>query len=133
MDCAVQERRWSPLNEYRYVNSEELNMWMFFGIGAIIFALLGIVWTVQNKKATWFRFFSLSFTAFTVCAFYSDGASMVVNEEWSGLMDIMPTVSKALWVCTIASILISSVSLLRESKMKRAINRKDKFASQEDT
>lgn len=108
-------------------------MWMFFGIGAIIFALLGIVWTVQNKKATWFRFFSLSFTAFTVCAFYSDGASMVVNEEWSGLMDIMPTVSKALWVCTIASILISSVSLLRESKMKRAINRKDKFASQEDT
>ena len=91
-------------------------MWMFFGIGAIIFASLGIVWTVQDKKATWFRFFSLSFTAFTVCAFHSDGASGVINESWGDLMDIMPTMSKALWVCTIASTLINAISLLRESR-----------------
>ncbi|SEU21004.1 hypothetical protein [Enterocloster lavalensis] len=89
-------------------------MWLFFGIGAIVLASFGVVWAVQDKKAKWFRFLSLSFTALTICAFYSDGASMVVKEEWSGLMDIMPTVSKALWVCTIASIVVNSISLLGE-------------------
>lgn len=71
-------------------------MWWLFGSGAIVLASLGIVWAVQDKKAKWFRFFSLSFTALTICAFYSDGASMVVKEDWGGLMDIMPTMSKAL-------------------------------------
>lgn len=89
-------------------------MWLFFGSGAIVLASLGIVWAVQDKKAKWFRFLSMSFTALTICAFYSDGASMVVKEDWSALMDIMPTVSKALWVCTIASIVVNSISLLGE-------------------
>lgn len=89
-------------------------MWLFFGIGAIVLASFGIVWAVQDKKAKWFRFLSMSFTALTICAFYSDGASMVVKEDWSALMDIMPTVSKALWVCTIASIVVNSISLLGE-------------------
>lgn len=89
-------------------------MWLFFGSGAIVLASFGIVWAVQDKKAKWFRFLSMSFTALTICAFYSDGASMVVKEDWSALMDIMPTVSKALWVCTIASIVVNSISLLGE-------------------
>ena len=51
-------------------------MWLFFGISAIIF-------TGSNL----------------ICSFYSDGAMRVLNEDWGGLMDIMPTMSKALWVC----------------------------------
>ena len=43
------------------------------------------------------RFGAISFTALTVCSFYSDGAMRVLNEDWGGLMDIMPTMSKALW------------------------------------
>ncbi len=89
-------------------------MWIFFGIGAIIFAVLNIVWTFQNKKAKWFRFLSLAFTALTLCAFYADGASRVAHEDWGGLMDIMPTMSTALWVCTVASILTNSISLFKE-------------------
>ena len=50
----------------------------------------------------------------TVCSFYSDGAMRVLNEDWGGLMDIMPTMSKALWVCVGISILLNSVSLFRE-------------------
>ena len=49
-----------------------------------------------------------------LCSFYSDGAMRVLNEDWGGLMDIMPTMSKALWVCVGISILLNSVSLFRE-------------------
>ena len=89
-------------------------MWIFFGTGAIVFAVSSVIWVVQRKNAKRLRFFSLSLTAFTLCAFYSDSARKVVNEDWSGLMDTMPTMSKALWICTIASIFINSISLLRE-------------------
>jgi hypothetical protein len=56
----------------------------------------------------------MALTALTLCAFYADGAARVVHEDWAGLMDIMPTMSKALWVCTGISILINAVSLFRE-------------------
>lgn len=68
----------------------------------------------KNKNEKWFRFGAISFTALTVCFFYSDGAMRVLNEDWGGLMDIMPTMSKALWVCVGISILLNSVSLFRE-------------------
>ena len=89
-------------------------MWVFLGLGAIIFAVLNVIWTFQGKSAKWLRYISLSLTALTLCAFYSDAALRVVREDWAGLMDIMPTMSKALWVCTGASILINSISLFRE-------------------
>lgn len=91
-------------------------MWIIFGIAAIVFAALNLICAFQNKSAKWFRFISLSLTALTLCAFYSDGAIRVANEDWGGLMDIMPTMSTALWVCTIASIFVNSISLFIEKK-----------------
>lgn len=91
-------------------------MWILFGTGAIIFAILNVVCSFQNKESKWFVYLSLSLTALTVCSFYSAGASRILNEDWSGLMDIMPTMSTVLWVCTIASILINSISLFKRKK-----------------
>ena len=88
-------------------------MWMLLGIGAIVFGILNLAWTFYNKNAKWFRFASLALTALTLCAFYADGAGRVVAEDWGGLMDIMPTMSKALWVCTIISIMLNSISLFK--------------------
>ena len=95
-------------------------MWILFGMGAIIFAVLNLIWTFQsrNKTVEWFRFISMALTALTLCAFYSDSASRVVAEDWSGLMDVIPTMSNALWICTIASIAINSVSLLAGKNQK---------------
>ena len=89
-------------------------MWLFSGISAII--LQDSIWItlLKTRMKKWFRFAALSFTALTVCSFYSDGAMRVLNEDWGGLMDIMPTMSKALWVCVGMSILLNSVSLFRE-------------------
>ncbi|WP_315115630.1 hypothetical protein [uncultured Clostridium sp.] len=87
-------------------------MWMLLGVAAIITAILNIIFAIQRKTNKWFGFCSLSLTALALCAFYSDAANRVIHEDWAGLMDILPTMSKALWVCVIASILVNSVPLL---------------------
>lgn len=88
-------------------------MWLILGIVSIIFALLNVIFAIKNKSSKWYRFCSLSLTALTVCAFYSEAASRVVKEDWAGLMDTMPTMNKALWVLVILSIAINSVSLFK--------------------
>lgn len=89
-------------------------MWLILGILAIVFTLLNLIFSFQNKNAKWFRFAGLALTALTMCSFYSDGAKRVVKGDWAGLMDIMPTMSSALWVCVIISILLNSISLFRD-------------------
>lgn len=89
-------------------------MWLFLGISAMIFTGFNLIYSFKNKNEKWFRFGAISFTALTVCSFYSDEAMRVLNEDWGGLMDIMPTMSKALWVCVGISILLNSVSLFQE-------------------
>lgn len=89
-------------------------MWLFLGTLAIIFTVLNLIWSLRNKNAKWFRFAGLALTSLTMCAFYSDGAMRVVKEDWGGLTDIMPTMSKALLVCVILSIILNSISLFRE-------------------
>ena len=71
-------------------------MWAVFGFGAIIAAMLGIILASSSKSGQWFAFLSLALTAFTLCAFYSDAAKRVLCEDWAGLMDILPGVSRAL-------------------------------------
>lgn len=89
-------------------------MWLILGVVAIFTALLNIM-NFKNH-ADIFRFLSLSFTSLTVCAFYTDGAGRVANEDWAGLMDTMPTISKVLWICVALSILINSISLIKSSR-----------------
>ena len=91
-------------------------MWLAMGVGAIIFAILNLVWLFKQKSSKWFGFISLSLTALTVCAFYSDAAMRVINEDWGGLMDILPSTSKALWICVIISIFANSIMLLGDKK-----------------
>ena len=91
-------------------------MWMALGAGAIAFAIWNLLWSFLNKKSKWLGFASLSLTALTMCAFYSDAAVRVVKEDWGGLLDILPTMSKALWVCVILSILINMVPIIKDKK-----------------
>lgn len=86
-------------------------MWLILGSIAILTAMLHVLWFFKNKETKWLRFISMSFTLLSVCAFYGVAASQVVHEDWSALMDITPTMSKALWVLSFASIGINSVSL----------------------
>lgn len=91
-------------------------MWFVFGIGAMIAAILNVIWTVKGNNAKGFCFVSLSLTALTLCAFHSQNAVWVLHEDWSALMDVAPSISKALWVLTLISIALNSISLFNPRK-----------------
>ena len=90
-------------------------MWVLFGIIAIMAATLNIIWIVRHCETKWFRHISLSCTALTLCAFYSQANHWVTIGDTSALLDVMPTLSKILWFLTIASIIINGISLLAKS------------------
>ena len=90
-------------------------MWLFSGIAAFITAILNVIWALRRREAKWFRFSSMAFTIFTLCAFYAQAAHWVLVEDWSALMDVLPGTSKVLWFLTIASVVINSISLFRKS------------------
>jgi len=86
-------------------------MWLLFGIAAIFTAILNLAWTFMRRDAKYFRFASLAYTAFTLCAFLSQVNKWVLVKDWSALMDVLPSVSKMMWILVIASVIINSVSL----------------------
>ena len=88
----------------------DIFMWIILGLVAIVFMVLNIVIRTQHG---WLGYISLAFTALTVCAFYQNAANFVAQEDFSALMDIVPTMSKILWVCTFISIVINSISLFK--------------------
>jgi len=86
-------------------------LWFIFGSGAIIAAILNVACTIKGKDAKWFRFTSISLTALTLCAFYSQSAIWVLHKDWSALEDVVPAVSMWLLILTLISIVLNSISL----------------------
>lgn len=89
-------------------------MWLVFGIAAAAFAFINLVKPGKNREI--FRWASLSLTTLALCAFYADGAARVLKEDWGGLMDTMPTLSRALWILTILAIVLNGVGLFNASR-----------------
>ena len=89
-------------------------LWIVFGIAAIITAIANVLCVMLRREAKWFRFISLALTALTLCAFYGLAAQIVLSEDWSGALDVIPTLSKPLWILTGLSILLNSFSLFKK-------------------
>lgn len=90
-------------------------MCLLFGVIAIFTAILNVIWTIKHRDAKWFRYSSLSFTALTLCAYYTLAKQWVLTNAADQLLDVMPTLSNVLWFLTIASIIINGVSLFLKS------------------
>lgn len=88
-------------------------MWLVFGVGAAAFAFINLAKPCKHREV--FRWASLSLTTLALCAFYVDGAVRVLKEDWGGLMDTMPTLSRALWILTAASIVLNGVDLFKKT------------------
>ena len=86
-------------------------LWIIFGVAAIATAIANIICLILHKESKWFRFASLALTALTLCAFYGLAGRIVLSEDWSAALDVIPTLSKPLWFLTIVSILLNSFSL----------------------
>ena len=93
-------------------------MWLLFGVLAIIFMLVNIISANKNKKEEIFGFLSLSFTALTLNDFYADVAKRIEVDDFAGIMDIVPTVSKYLWFCVGASIILNGIAIFLRRKNK---------------
>ena len=52
-------------------------------------------------------------------------ANWVLNRDWAALEDVTPFAARRLWVCTIASIAINSVSLLIRPERESAADKAD--------
>lgn len=91
-------------------------LWIVFGIAAIITAIANILCVILHRQTKWFCFASLALTALTLCAFYGLAARIVLSEDWSGALDVIPTLSRPLWILTIVSILLNSISLFAKKK-----------------
>ena len=92
-------------------------MWFVLGGAAIVTAILQVVACVRgHRSAKWLSYASLSLTALTLCTFFSGAAGWALQEKWDSLIDVLPALSKILWVLTICSILVNSVSLFRKEK-----------------
>lgn len=88
-------------------------IWLITGIAAIVMAAANLLCLLLHKETKWFRYASLSLTALTLCAFYGMAAHIVLSEDWAGALDVIPTLSKPLWILTGLSILLNGISLFK--------------------
>lgn len=92
-------------------------MWLVLGIGAIVSGLLNLYFYFRGKNPKLFRFASLSLTALTLWAFYYSVSSWVLSGDFAAIEDVVPTMSKALFILTLISIFINGFTLKTHKKI----------------
>lgn len=89
-------------------------MEIILGIIAIFFAIKNIIAWTHGKDPQKYRFLSLAFTALTIFSFYYMGAEFLSKGDIAGALDVVPTIAKPLFFCTIASIIINGITLFKK-------------------
>ncbi|WP_077618252.1 hypothetical protein [Bacillus sinesaloumensis] len=95
-------------------------MWVILGVIAIIITFINLYMYNAGKDYRLAMALGLSFTALTLCAEYSMVSDWVEVEDWAALMDVVPTMEKALWFLTIVSILLNISPILLERRSKKS-------------
>lgn len=93
-------------------------MWIILGIIAIVATFVNLYMYKKGKDYKLAMAIGLSFTALTLCAEYSAVSKWVKGGDWSALLDVVPTMEKALWFLTIISILLNIAPIFLELKNK---------------
>ena len=97
-------------------------MWLIFGGIAIVATFLNLYLYKAGKNCHLAMAIGLSFTALTLAASYSMVSDWVNAEDWSALLDVVPTMSIAFWVLTVISILLNITPTFLELKNKKQRN-----------
>ncbi|KPH71558.1 hypothetical protein NSA56_06540 [Oceanobacillus caeni] len=93
-------------------------MWIILGVIAVIATFINLYMYGTGKDYKLAMAVGLSFTALTLVAEYRMVSDWVKVEDWSALLDVVPTMETALWVLTILSILLNITPILLELKNK---------------
>ena len=94
-------------------------MWLILGLIAIVATFINLYMYKVGKDYKLAMAIGLSFTALTLCAEHSLISNWVKGEEWSDLLDVVPTMEKALWILTVVSILLNIAPIFLELKNKK--------------
>jgi hypothetical protein len=94
-------------------------MWVILGVIAIVVTFINLYLYKAGKDYKLAMAMGLSFTALTLCAEYSLVSMWVEMEGWVSLMDVVPSMERALWFLTIVSILLNIAPILLERKSKK--------------
>lgn len=93
-------------------------MWLVFGVIAIIATFINLYLYTKDKNYHLATAIGLSFTALTLVASYSMVSDWVIAEDWIALLDVVPMMSRALWILSIISILLNTIPFFLELKNK---------------
>lgn len=91
-------------------------MWLAYGLIAIIATFINLYQYRVGKDNQLAMAIGLSFTALTLVAQFSMMADALKAEDWAGLLDVVPTMSTALWILTIISIVLNVLPIFLERK-----------------
>lgn len=97
-------------------------MWVILGFIAIAATFLNLYLYATGKDYQLAMAMALALTALTLCAEYTLVSNWVKVEDWAALMDVVPTMERALWFLTIVSILLNITPVLLELKSKIKTN-----------
>lgn len=88
-------------------------MWIVFGMLSVIFSITNIYCAYKKKEKTiWLTLGALSFTLVTMLSQYAMINNWVNKEDWSALMDVVPSMYMMLIGYTIAMIGINCIALI---------------------
>ena len=91
-------------------------MFLILGIIAIVATVLNLYLYKVGKNYKLAMAMGLSFTALTLVAGHSMISDWVKVKDWAALLDVVPTMTTALWILTIVSILLNIIPILLEQK-----------------
>ena len=91
-------------------------MFLVLGTIAIVATVLNLYLYKVGKDYKLAMAMGLSFTALTLVAGYSMISGWVKVKDWAALLDVVPTMTTALWILTIVSILLNIIPILLELK-----------------
>lgn len=94
-------------------------MWIIFGLAAIGATLINLTVFMMEKDYKLPMAIALSLVALTLCAEYSLLNMWVEAKDWAAIMDVVPSMSRALWFLTIAAIFMNILPIFLERKRNK--------------
>ena len=93
-------------------------MFLVLGTIAIVATVLNLYLYKVGKNYKLAMAMGLSFTALTLVAGHSMISDWVKVKDWAALLDVVPTMTTALWILTIVSILLNIIPITSVALIK---------------
>lgn len=90
-------------------------MWIFTGILSLILTGVTILCALNNRRGKYCSaFMAVSFVALTILMQYHQIYEWVLGEEWSSLMDVVPSMHSILFWYVLIIILLNGIFAFRK-------------------